>query len=186
MLLDPDLGDNIKAAGWIINQDPNSNATPYNYNEKDPAIGDVDFVWTVNAPDSSGTFRVVARHLFDDGGARHNQSNVVVITLYVGVSEDQSQPRLALSDGLMSYPNPFSRSTTISYQLTTASHATLKVYDATGRVVKSLVDGQIAGGLRSVAWDGRDDLGRDAPGGLYFCVLEAGGVVSTGKTVLLR
>lgn len=186
MLLDPDVDDNIKASGWTITQDPNLNATPYNYNEAQPLAGDVDFVWNVNAPDSSGTYPVVARVLFDDGGPRHNESEVVEITVYVGVSEDQRQPRLALSDGLMSYPNPFSRSTIISYQLTTGGRATLKVFDVTGRVVRSLLDGQATDGWHSVVWDGRDNMGRDAPGGLYLYTLEAGGVVSTGKTVLLR
>lgn len=186
MVLDSDMDDNIKAAGWTITDDPNSNSTPYNYNEKSSAVGDVDLMWSVNAPDSTGTYHLVGRLLFDDGGARHNQSRVVEIVLVVGVSEEESERGLTPAHELVSYPNPFRQSTTISYQLTAAGRVSLRVYDTAGRLVRSLADGQTAKGTITIAWDGRDNLGREVPGGLYFCILQAGDAVSTGKTVLVR
>ncbi len=43
-------------------------------------------------------------------------------------------------------PNPFNPSTTIEYSVAAESHVTVRVYDAAGRVVRTLVDGSVDGG----------------------------------------
>lgn len=63
----------------------------------------------------------------------------------------------------------------------------LIIADATGRQVRRLALGSLGTGERSAVWDGRDDAGRQAPGGLYYYSL-AGSVShgARGATVLLR
>jgi hypothetical protein len=65
------------------------------------------------------------------------------------------------------YPNPFNAVTSVEYVLPVDGHATLKVYDESGRVVETLVDGHESRGIKSVEWH----AGRFASG-IFFCVLE--------------
>ncbi|MCH7761877.1 T9SS type A sorting domain-containing protein [candidate division TA06 bacterium] len=88
-------------------------------------------------------------------------------------------------------PNPFHGSTVIRYSLPVTTQATLKVYDLTGREVRTLVDGKQEAGSYSVTWDGRDNQGEKAVAGIYFTRLasrigQASDFTSTMKTILLR
>jgi len=75
---------------------------------------------------------------------------------------------------LPAFPNPFSSSTTIGFNLATSGHVRLEVFDVAGRSVAVLTDGAYATGTYRLRWDGR----RLGPG-LYFYRLTAGNRVST-------
>jgi hypothetical protein len=83
-------------------------------------------------------------------------------------------------------PNPFPSSTTIAYAIPAASHVSLRVYDAAGRLVSVLVDGMRDAGEHRVYWDGTDSGRRPAASGVYFCRLTAGSSTATQRIVLLR
>jgi hypothetical protein len=88
-----------------------------------------------------------------------------------------------------SAPNPFYHSTTIAFANLTGSEAvaSLRVYDAQGRLVRTLLDAvSVAAGERRVAWDGRDDLGRRVAAGTYFSSLRLGAEVIEHKLHLIR
>ena len=57
------------------------------------------------------------------------------------------------------YPNPFNAATTLSYWLPVAGTVTLKVYDAQGQLVRTLVEAYQPGGFYRVPWNGKDDRG---------------------------
>lgn len=79
------------------------------------------------------------------------------------------------------YPNPFNPSTTISYYLPKASNVELKVYDALGNLVKTLVSRQQAQGKYDVNFDGSN-----LSSGVYFYQLQAGEFKATKKLILLK
>jgi flagellar hook assembly protein FlgD len=91
--------------------------------------------------------------------------------------------RFALGDG---HPNPFSLSTSIRYEIAEAGKVSLAVYDATGRIVRTLVDESLVAGFYSATWDGRTSEGNPVPNGVYFYRLTSGGNNLTAKTVLMR
>ncbi|MFQ5906174.1 MAG: FlgD immunoglobulin-like domain containing protein [bacterium] len=186
MLLDPDIGGNIKDNGWVVMADPNHNDTVYNYNRMLSVTGDTQFVWAVTSPESSGTYRMLARMHFDDDGAHYNLSDTVVISFVIGDSEQGNLIGPDPFSLLSSRPNPFSQSTTISYEQPLSGHAALKVYDLSGRLVRTLVVGDDMKGTRAVVWDGRDSAGQKTPEGLYFLRFQSGNVVSAAKTVFLQ
>jgi len=72
------------------------------------------------------------------------------------------------------YPNPFNPVTNISYQLPLAGNTLLKVFDVTGREVKTLVDGYQYTGNYSVTWNGRSNSGTSVASGVYFYLLQIG------------
>ncbi len=83
-------------------------------------------------------------------------------------------------------PNPFNPSTTISFTLPANERVTIVVYDASGRMVRTLVDANRDFGTHEVAWDGRDDEGAVVGSGVYFYRLTAGKHSESKKMVLLK
>jgi len=186
MLLDPDTGGNITGDGWVITADPNQNDTAYNYNRMLSVVGDMEYAWSVNSPESLGTYYLIARMHFDDGGACYNLSDTVEVSFLIG-SEDQGDlMRPETPTRITSHPNPFSESTTISYCQHEPGHAAIKVYDLSGRLVRTLAEGARKEGAHTVVWDGKDNLGEETPEGLYLYRLETPNLVTMGKTILLR
>ena len=49
-----------------------------------------------------------------------------------------------------------------------ARYTALRIYDLSGRLVRTLVDGEQGAGLHTVVWDGRDSSGKKVAGGVYF------------------
>jgi flagellar hook assembly protein FlgD len=62
----------------------------------------------------------------------------------------------------------------------------LASYDLVGQCVRVLVDQAERSGAHRVAWDARDDQGRDLGSGLYVCRLETGSTAVRRSVVLLR
>jgi hypothetical protein len=88
---------------------------------------------------------------------------------------------------LRNEPNPFNPSTTIRYQLAAPEVVDLRIYNATGRLVKILVDGRtVVAGDHAVAWRGRDDRERQVAAGVYFYRLEAGEYSETKRMALVK
>ncbi|MCK5595828.1 MAG: T9SS type A sorting domain-containing protein, partial [Candidatus Eisenbacteria sp.] len=83
-------------------------------------------------------------------------------------------------------PNPFNPVTAVSYGSPTESRVRLAVYNVAGRLVRTLVDGEVDPGYHSVVWDGRDNSGVEVGSGVYFCRMEAEGFDDTTKMVLLK
>jgi photosystem II stability/assembly factor-like uncharacterized protein len=79
------------------------------------------------------------------------------------------------------YPNPFNPSTVISYSIPNDNFITLRVFDALGREIKTLVNGYQRTGKHSVTFKAEN-----LPSGVYFYRLEAGNFSKTKKLVLLR
>jgi alkaline phosphatase len=83
-------------------------------------------------------------------------------------------------------PNPSGRLTQISYELPISGPTSLKIYDASGRVVRILVDEWKPEGSYRLSWDGVDERGNPLPSGVYFCHLKIGERDSARKVIRLR
>ncbi len=79
------------------------------------------------------------------------------------------------------YPNPFNPQTTISYDLPLQEHVALTIYDVTGAVVTSLVDGEQAAGSYSLVWNADGE-----PSGIYFCELRTASFRETRRMQLVK
>jgi hypothetical protein len=87
---------------------------------------------------------------------------------------------------LSAHPNPFNPATTLSFSLESPAQVALDLYDVAGRRIRRLVAGRLDAGQHVLAWDGRDDRGRDAPSGVYLVRIASEGRISSTKLVLLR
>lgn len=83
-------------------------------------------------------------------------------------------------------PNPCIRSARVGFELGGSGPVQLRVYDVSGRLVRTLLDDHRPAGVHAAIWDGRDDHGREVTSGTYFCELAAGTVHDSMKLVLVR
>jgi hypothetical protein len=84
------------------------------------------------------------------------------------------------------FPNPVVNRTTISYNIPDHRQVSLKIYNVTGQLVKTMAWGQQKPGYHKLEWDGRDDQGRTVANGTYLLRLEAGDLSAARKMVVLR
>jgi hypothetical protein len=80
------------------------------------------------------------------------------------------------------FPNPFNPSTTINFSIPRASHVSLKVYNALGKEVASIVDDYMQAGEHSEGFAVNTDL----TSGIYFYKLTAGDFTDTKKMMLIK
>ncbi len=84
------------------------------------------------------------------------------------------------------YPNPFNPVTNIAFDLPRATHVALHVYDVAGRLVRTLVDDDLAASSHTVVWNGTDSSGRQMASGIYYYQLVTDEVSFTRKMTLLK
>jgi len=166
-------------------------ADPLTWVTADPLGGDVseagNQVVTVHfdsAGLSNGTFEAVMTVMSNDPVS---SSIDLPVTLVVG--DDLSAvgdnfPNVLHLSGAV--PNPFNPQTDIKFSLPHNASVQLKLYDVSGRLVRSLVNETMLAGEHSVRWAGRDDAGKSVASGTYFMRLVADGETSVKSMVLVR
>ncbi len=83
-------------------------------------------------------------------------------------------------------PNPFNPSTQVRWEITEGARTALRVYDISGRLVRTLVDGYCDAGVYTARWDGRDRQGRSMGSGVYLMRLETPTEAFTQRVTLVR
>jgi predicted CXXCH cytochrome family protein len=84
------------------------------------------------------------------------------------------------------YPNPFNPSTSIRFSIPTAQNVNVTIYDASGKLIYTLVNGQYQAGTYSVQWNGTRGEGISVQSGVYFYRIAAGDYTATKKMMLVK
>lgn len=84
------------------------------------------------------------------------------------------------------YPNPVVQGTEISFTAPEPSSVLLQIYDQSGRLVKPLLQQEVAAGTHRARWDGTDRNGRAVVPGVYFYRLQTGGSQTTRQMIVAR
>ena len=84
------------------------------------------------------------------------------------------------------WPNPVRSQTTIRFALDRPSQARLRIYDAQGRLVYTLLDERLEPGTYSVPWSRRQDAGGRVAPGVYLYRLETDGRSASKSLVVIR
>jgi uncharacterized delta-60 repeat protein len=104
-----------------------------------------------------------------------------------GVSDVSDPQRLAGNAFETLGPNPSGGSTRLAFALAQRSSVSLRVYDASGRLVRAQKVGTLPAGRHQAYWNGLSNGGVPAPAGVYFVNLSADGRdIGTQKLVVLR
>lgn len=147
--------------------------------EQHPAIASQADGWTV-----------LGLSHFRSGGpfASYRVGMYVLPNAVVGVpvgpeGVDAATPAIAWT----TVPNPFRPGAEIVYTLREPAALSLRIYDLTGRLVTTLIEGasSVAGENRA-AWSGRDARGHEVASGVYFARIDTGRTSDTARFAFIR
>jgi len=121
-----------------------------------------------NYPTGGTSFNYRLKQIDYDGHFKYSETvNAVVLPIEISLSQN--------------YPNPFNPTTTIRYELSREGNISLKVYDAVGREVKTLVDKTQQAGRYQVTFNASD-----LASGVYFYTLRGKGFTQTKKLMVMK
>ncbi len=140
----------------------------------DTAIAPGDSVQAVAMIDPEGlpegVYYDTATISSNDPGSPHTLN--VSLIYGSGISSAEDTAPTAFSRTLTNHPNPFNPRTVIKFSTSANQRISLGIYDLRGRLVRNLLQGEIAGGAHEVLWDGMDDFGMAVASGQYFARLQ--------------
>ncbi|MBL8026062.1 MAG: T9SS type A sorting domain-containing protein [Fibrobacteres bacterium] len=87
----------------------------------------------------------------------------------------------------ISSSNPFNASLRLKFKVSGQSFVSMKIYTASGRLVRTLVNSNnVYDGAHNTIWDGCDDSGQQLPSGSYLCRLSINGQKTAKRVILIR
>jgi predicted CXXCH cytochrome family protein len=111
-----------------------------------------------------------------DYNGKYEYSSVIDVQVVLGL-------KFAL---LQNYPNPFNPETSIKYSIPQDGKVSVRVYNVTGKEIRTLVDQDMLAGSYEVKWNGTDNSGSTVSTGVYFVKLSSGRFVETKKVMFLK
>ena len=143
-------------------------------------------VWLASGPPAAG----VHVRLFDLTDLRRSVGTTTDEAGYFALRLQafSTAGRLALPQDFalgQNYPNPFNPSTIIPYQIPTATHVRLEVFNLLGQRLATLVDGERPAGAHTAQWDATDAAGRAVGAGVFIYRLTGGGHTVSRRMVLI-
>jgi hypothetical protein len=92
---------------------------------------------------------------------------------------------------LQNYPNPFNPETWIPYHLKDATSVSIRIYNVTGGLIRTLELGQRDAGVyvsrtKAAYWDGRNEAGEAVASGIYFYSISAGEDFSATRKMVIK
>jgi len=83
-------------------------------------------------------------------------------------------------------PNPFANKTRILFSLKNTAQVKLEIFDLSGRIVKTLVNGSMKPGIYTMNWRGEDNNGKRLAQGIYFLKFQTNDYQKISKVLLVR
>ena len=103
----------------------------------------------------------------------------------ITISENQKSNRFDIK--LSNHPNPFNSKTVITFRIEDPSVTSLKIYDLTGRLVRTIISSQkLSAAEHSYSWDGKDKQGRTVSSGLYLYRVATENLRKAGRCLFLK
>jgi hypothetical protein len=149
--------------GFVTGAGNSNSSKEYSFTDENPPSGNIQY--RIKQIDTDGKFEYFG--------------TIAEVNLSLtDVKEMQIPKEFGLSQN---FPNPFNPSTVISYKVPVTCNVTLKIYDALGRDVKTLVDENQQPGYYNISFDGSSYAS-----GIYIYRLTAGKFNSTKKLMMIK
>jgi len=167
----------VKSAAWITSVSPTSFTV---------AVGDSQGVSVIidTTSLSPGTYYDTLWIASNDPD-ENPYPEVVILYHVTGVKENPIVKIVPLRASLRCNPNPARNSTSVSFIIPQKTNLSLALYDVSGRKVSSIAKGKFNAGSHNVSWNRKDTRGWKVPQGIYFIRLEAKGMETQGKLILI-
>lgn len=113
----------------------------------------------------------------------NNEYEFVFTVVTYGIGPEPDIPTIfGLSTN---YPNPFSHSTIIKYQLPQRADVAISIYNIKGQKIRTLISKEKEAGYHNTCWDGKDDNGVKVSNGIYFYRFETDKFKETKKMLFI-
>ena len=178
MTINRDLDNDIQTQVVLNGFSPTGNAQVYTLNG--PSIDATNEDIQENVTITESTIDNIS-DTFSFSFEKHSVTVMVFEGLTTVAEEDANQFRL-----LQNYPNPFSSTTTITYEIPHSSYVSLTIYHIFGKEVTMLVQTRQAAGRHEEYWNGENDKGQSVGSGIYIIRLQAGESVDSKKILLVK
>ncbi len=134
---------------------------------------------------------VIRRALRELESVSEKSPNVKITIQFLRLWLENANRSVATTKLLPNYPNPFNPETWIPYQLAEAADVNVKIYDVSGRLVRTVSVGFKPVGYyltreRAAYWDGRNDIGESVSSGVYFLQFVGGDFTATQRVVIVK
>ncbi len=118
----------------------------------------------------------------------------VRITDLVSGAHDMSGGHLRIPDpgqspqslAQVTVPNPFRVNALVTFDLDDDSGVQAAIYNVSGQMIRSLIDGTLSSGRHDIAWDAKDFTGASVPSGIYYLKATIDGELVTKKILLIH
>ncbi len=146
---------------------------------------------TIGIQGGTGANGWYQQYVFDGDPANHIIADNVTIAFtcdsLIGIAEAPRDNAPTTTILHTAKPNPVLKgSAEISFSLAKKGDISISIFDATGRMIRNLVNAPYEAGSYNVTWDGRNDRGNDVMSGIYFYTIETDNYKSTRKLVFMR
>jgi Secretion system C-terminal sorting domain len=150
------------------------------WNKEGTVLGESDSTVTKNRSALVGVFAAANDYITEDGYKLINAAISWVMKDATAIIDKISNVPDAIKLS-QNYPNPFNPQTTISISLKKSGQTTLKVYNALGQLVGTLIDKELSGGTYKVTLNAEN-----FSSGVYYYTLESGDFIQTKKMMLVK
>ncbi len=125
-------------------------------------------------------------HLFLHGKIDNNEYEIYYMNKVIDTATNINEPPKFSINGLKIYPNPFSESTHVFFNVLMPGVADVSVYELSGRRIATLTRNYKIPGEQQVTWGGKDDEGNQVNNGLYLVRLRHGNNILTRSVEYIR
>jgi hypothetical protein len=148
--------------------------------------GENRMVWTEMGSGKIKSATLDGDDVFEFGITAKAPTSVLFESFPVSVN-DESSPIVPAKFALgQNYPNPFNPNTRIKFDVPKKADVKIDIYNMQGRLVRILTDSEKPAGSHILNWNGRDDLGRTLPSGVYLYRFVSNEFSQTKKMLLVR
>lgn len=158
-----------------------------------PVVGNADFY--IGFQESAGSSKVGLdqnttgrsyKRTTTGTWALNDNGNFMIRAFVEGSSPTDPTPLVSQKLTAKNYPNPFNPETVISFNMPENGFVSLKVYNAKGQLVKTLLNSNLEKGQKSIVWNGTDNNNNQTSSGIYFYKVETAGQSVMNKMVLVK
>jgi len=176
-------GERIRLTWATLSETDNAGFAVQRKTETSPSFERIGYVTGAGTTTERTAYQFVDEALPSDAARMTYRLKQIDVD---GSSEysEEVEVRISAPDRLTlhrNYPNPFTRATTIRYELPQTSNVRLEVYDVQGRRVEMLVDEKQSVGIQEVNW-----RAQGIASGVYFLRLQVAGQVRTQRVHVVR
>ncbi len=100
----------------------------------------------------------------------YNRITYIDTITVLGITEEPNN-RLFVTQLYENFPDPFRKSTVISFELSESEKVTVEIYNCIGQKIRTLTEGKMDTGRHNISWNALDKYGKTVPSGVYFCRL---------------